>query len=96
MPAAKNTKKRSKPKAGPSASKIEPGRVYSLREFMAITGISRQSLSRIRQTEDRPDGLVVRDAGMPTIRGDDYLKFVENAPAYKPKLRGRHKPQAAS
>lgn len=48
---------------------IDPKRTYSVPEFLAITRMSRQALSRARRAEG---GLIVRDCGgSPQIIGQD-------------------------
>jgi len=64
---------------------IDPKRTYSVPEFMAITRVTRQALSRMRRKEN---GLVVRDCGgSPQILGQDWLDFCERAPKHIAKQR---------
>lgn len=82
---------------------INPKQVYTVTEFLKITGISRDRLSKMRRK-----GLVVRDAGVPTILGADWVEFCKNAPVAQSKPRGvpfksgsehprsKQKPKAAS
>jgi len=65
---------------------IDSGRAYSLAEFRAITGMSRQKLSRLRRQENGP---LIRDAGgTPMILGSDWLDFLRNQPQHVSKPRG--------
>lgn len=66
---------------------IDPTRTYSLPEFRAITGITSKKLSLLR----RQHGLIVRDAGTPTILGQDWIDFVGRQPAHIAK-QGRRPP----
>ena len=62
------------------AGGIDPNRTYCIPEFMAITRVTRQALSRMRR---QADGLIVRDAGgSPQILGKDWLDFLARAPKH--------------
>jgi hypothetical protein len=74
-----------------STAKIDPKRAYTVAEFLEITGISREKLSRMRRA-----GLVVRDTGVPTILGSDWVEYCRNAPVALPKRRGRPFPSGAA
>ena len=64
---------------------IDPHRTYALHEFLAITHMTRQRLSLIRRQEN---GLIVRDAGVPTVLGRDWLDFVARQKPHVAKPRG--------
>ena len=64
---------------------IDPSRTYCIPEFMAITRVTRQALSRMRR---EANGLVVRDAGgSPQILGQDWLDYLSRAPKHIAKQR---------
>lgn len=64
---------------------IDANRAYSVPEFMAITRVTRQALSRMRREEN---GLVIRDCGgSPQILGQDWLDYLERAPRHVAKQR---------
>lgn len=72
---------------------IDPRCAYSLDEFRLIVRISRQKLSDMRRA-----GLIIRDAGVPTVLGQDWLNFLASRPNHVAKPRGnphgRKKPAA--
>jgi len=64
---------------------IAPDRAYSLPEFRAITGLTRQALSRARKRDFHP--LMIRDGETPTVLGKDWIEFLEASPPHQARTR---------
>jgi hypothetical protein len=86
-----NQKRRGKKTGRPRTPKpsaiiggIDPHHAYPVHEFLVIARMTRQTFSRIRRQEN---GLIVRDAGVPTVLGQDWLDFVARQQPHVAKQR---------